>query len=133
MVTIGNGTKKLFSKETGTSSFLKLSLLLQRKKAYALPNVVHYKFSLFHKSRKYRVETVVYNCNKTSVAKVSLCCYLVWFAIKFCFVLDTYDTDAIAINKRCKLNFWYFTMYLAISHQQGFQGLLKWCLLFLRL
>ena len=26
--------------------------------------------------------------------------------------------DAIAINKVCKLNFMYFTMYLAISHQR---------------
>ena len=26
--------------------------------------------------------------------------------------LNTYDTDAIAINKLCKLNFRYFTMYL---------------------
>ena len=27
--------------------------------------------------------------------------------------LDTYDTDAIAINKLCKLNFRYYTMYCA--------------------
>ena len=33
--------------------------------------------------------------------------------------LDTYDTDAFAINKLCKLNFRYFTMYLVISLQQG--------------
>ena len=25
--------------------------------------------------------------------------------INFCFVIDTYDTDAIATNKLCKLNF----------------------------
>ena len=31
--------------------------------------------------------------------------------------VDTYDTDAIAINKLCKLNFRYFTMYLAIIQQ----------------
>ena len=49
-----------------------------------------------------------------SVAKVRLCCYLVWFAIKFCFVLDTHDTNTIAINKLCKLNLMYFTMYLTI-------------------
>ena len=36
-----------------------------------------------------------------------------------CFVLDTHDTDAIAMNKLRKLNFRYFTMYLAISQQQG--------------
>ena len=49
-----------------------------------------------------------------------------WLAIKFCFVLDTYDTDAIAINKLFKLNFRYFTMYLAISLQQGYQGYFKY-------
>ena len=31
IVTIGNGHKKLFSREAGASSFLKLSLLLQLK------------------------------------------------------------------------------------------------------
>ena len=36
-------------------------------------------------------------------------------AIEFCLVLDTHDTDAIAMYKLCKLNFRYFTMYLAIS------------------
>ena len=34
--------------------------------------------------------------------------------IKFCLVLDTCDTDAIAMNKLRKLNFRYFIMYLAI-------------------
>ena len=43
----------------------------------------------------------------------------------FCFALDTYDTDAIAINKRCKLNFRYFTMYLVISQQQVYQVFFK--------
>ena len=37
-----------------------------------------------------------------------------------CSVLDTHDTDAIAMNKLCKLNIRYFTMYLAISQQQGY-------------
>ena len=32
---------------------------------------------------------------------------------------DTYYTDAISINKLCKLNFRYFTMYLVTSQQQG--------------
>ena len=36
--------------------------------------------------------------------------------------LDTHDTDAIAINKLCKLNFRYFTMYLTITLQHGHQG-----------
>ena len=39
--------------------------------------------------------------------------------------IDTYNTDAIVTNKLCKLNFKYFTMYLAISPQQGYQGLLE--------
>ena len=50
----------------------------------------------------------------------------VWFAIKFCFVLDTHDTDAIAMNKLCKLNFKYITMYLAISQQQGYEGFIEY-------
>ena len=63
----GNHWKRALTmifKESGCFNFLKLSLLLQRKKAYALPNVVHYKFSLFYRSRKCRVENAVYNCNK---------------------------------------------------------------------
>ena len=40
--------------------------------------------------------------------------------------LDTHDTDAIAMNKLCKLNFRYFTMYLAISQQQGYQGFFEY-------
>ena len=48
------------------------------------------------------------------------------FAIKFCFVLDTHDTDTFAINKLCKLNFRYFTMYLAKSQQQGYQGFFEY-------
>ena len=39
--------------------------------------------------------------------------------------LDTYDTDAIAINKLCKLNFRYFTIYLVINQQHG-QGFYKY-------
>ena len=42
------------------------------------------------------------------------------------FVLDTYDTDAVAINKLYKLNLKYFTMYLTISQQQGYQGFYKY-------
>ena len=33
--------------------------------------------------------------------------------------LDIYDMNAIAINKLCKLNFRYFTIYLVISQQHG--------------
>ena len=68
---------------------------------------------------------------QTSVAKVWLCCYRVWFAIKFCFVVDTHDMDAIAINKLCKLNFRYFTMYLTISQQHGYQGFINMMFTFL--
>ena len=45
---------KMIFKEVGASSFLKLSLLLQRKKAYALLKAVHLKFSLFYGSRNCR-------------------------------------------------------------------------------
>ena len=54
------------------------------------------------------------------------------FTIKFCFVLDTHDTDAIAMNKVCKLNFRYFTMYLAISKQWGYQGFFKYGVYFFK-
>ena len=53
-------------------------------------------------------------------------------AIEFCFVLDTHDTDAIAMNKLCKLNFRYFTMYLAISQQQGYQGFFEYGVYFFK-
>ena len=55
-----------FSREAGASSFLKLSLLLRRKKAYALPNADHYKLPLLYTSRNCRVQLY-----QTSVAKVS--------------------------------------------------------------
>ena len=34
--------------------------------------------------------------------------------------------DAIAINKLCKLNFMYFTMYLTISQQHGYHGFFEY-------
>ena len=61
--------------------------------------------------------------NFCSEGKVTLLLSIVSF--KFCFVLDTHDMDAIAINKLCKFNFWYCTMYLTtISQQHGYQGFL---------
>ena len=42
----GHSTAKL-----DNYGLLKLSLILQQKIAYALPNSVHYKFSLFYRSR----------------------------------------------------------------------------------
>ena len=62
--------------------------------------------------------------NFCSEGKVML--LLSMFAIKYCFVLDTHDMDAIAINKLCKLNFRYFIMYLTISQQHGYQGFFEY-------
>ena len=39
--------------------------------------------------------------------------------------LDTYDLDTIAINKLCKLNFRYFTMYLCSYKSAVGAGFLK--------
>ena len=53
--------------------------------------------------------------------------------IKFCFVLDTHDTDTIAMNKLCKLNFRYFTMYgVSNSQQQGYQGFFEYGVYFFK-
>ena len=62
--------------------------------------------------------------NFCSEGKVMLLVSMV--AIKFCFVLDTHDTNAITINKLRKLNFRYFTMYLTISQQHGYQGFFEY-------
>ena len=40
--------------------------------------------------------------------------------------LDSCDTDAIAMNKLCKLNFSCFTINLAISQQQDYQGFFEY-------
>ena len=45
-VTIGNGHKKMIFKGTKCFQFPEAVVFLQRKKANALPYVVHYKFSL---------------------------------------------------------------------------------------
>ena len=53
---------------------------------------------------------------------------MVHYQVLLC--LDTYDTDAIATNKQCKLKIRYFTIYLVISQQQS-QGFFKvqiWCI-----
>ena len=49
-----------------------------------------------------------------------------------CFVLHTHDTDAIAMNKLCKLNFRYFIMYLAISQQQDYHGFFEYGVYFFK-
>ena len=41
-------------------------------------------------------------------------------------------TDTIAMNKLCKLNFRYFTMCLAISQQQDYQGFFEYGVYFLK-
>ena len=38
--------------------------------------------------------------------------------------------DANAINKLCKLNCRYFTMHLAISQKQGYQGFFNYSVYF---
>ena len=63
--------------------------------------------------------------NFCSEGKVMLLLSMVRYQVLL-FVLDTYDTDAIATNKLYKLNCRYFTMYLAISQQQGYQGFFKY-------
>ena len=62
--------------------------------------------------------------NFCSEGKVMLLLSMVRYQVLLCF--RHYDTDAIAINKLYKLNFRYFTMYLAISQQQGYQGFFKY-------
>ena len=49
--------------------------------------------------------------------KVMLYLSMVHYQVLLC--LDTYDTDAIATNKQCKLKIRYFTIYLVISQQQS--------------
>ena len=72
--------------------------------------------------------TVTNFCNE---GKVMVLLSMVRYQVLF--VLDTHDTDAIAMNKLSKLNFRYFTMYLAISQQQGYQGFFEYGVYFLRL
>ena len=52
-------------------------------------------------------------CERKVMLQLSVVCYQVLLC------LETYNTYAIAINKLCKLNFRYFTMYLVISQQKG--------------
>ena len=61
--------------------------------------------------------TVTNFCNE---GKVMVLRSMVRYQVLLCFRHTRYN--AIAMNKLCKLNFRYFTMYLAISQQQGYQG-----------
>ena len=51
---------------------------------------------------------------------------LCMFRYQVLICLDTHNADAIAINKLCKLNLRYFTMYLTITQQHGYQGFSKY-------
>ena len=62
--------------------------------------------------------------NFCSEGKVMLLLSMVRYQILL--FLDSHDIDAIAINKQCKLNFRYFTMFLAIRQQQGYKGFFKY-------
>ena len=57
--------------------------------------------------------TVTNFCNE---GKVMLLLSMVRYQVLLCF-RHTHDTDAIAMNKLCKLNFRYFTMYLEVSNR----------------
>ena len=59
--------------------------------------------------------------NFCSEGKVMLLLSVVHYQVLLCF--DTYDTDAIDINKLCKLNLRYFTIYLVKS--AAWSGFLK--------
>ena len=61
--------------------------------------------------------------NFCSEGKVLLLLSMVRYQVMLCF---RNDTDTIAVNKLCKLTLWYFTMYLAISKQWGYQGFFKY-------
>ena len=56
--------------------------------------------------------------------KVMLLLSMVHYQVFLCFRHTR--QDAIAINKLCKLNFRYFTMYLTISQQHGYQGFFEY-------
>ena len=69
--------------------------------------------------------------NFCSEGKVMVLLSMVRYQVLLCF-RHTHDTDAIAMNKLCKLNFRYFTMYLAISQQQGYQGFFEYGVYFFK-
>ena len=71
--------------------------------------------------------TVTNFCNE---GKVMLLLSMVRYQVLLCFRHT--DTDTIAMNKLCKLNFRYFTMYLAISQQQGYQGFFEYGVYFFK-
>ena len=71
--------------------------------------------------------TVTNFCNE---GKVMLLLSMVRYQVLLCFRHT--DTEAIAMNKLCKLNFRYYTIYLAISQQQGYQGFFEYGVYFFK-
>ena len=69
--------------------------------------------------------------NFCSEDKVMLLLSMVRYQVLLCFRHTRYRR--YCYNKLCKLNFRYFTMYLAISQQQGYQGFFEYGVYFLRL
>ena len=59
--------------------------------------------------------------NFCSEGKVTLLLSMVRYQVLLCFRHTQH-----LINKLCKLNFRYFTMYLTISQQHGYQGFFKY-------
>ena len=55
---------------------------------------------------------------------------MVHYQVLLCFRHTRYR--AIAMNKLCELNFRYFSMYLAISQQQGYQGFFEYGVYFFK-
>ena len=68
--------------------------------------------------------------NFCSEGKVMLLLSMVRYQVLLCFRHTRYGRYCY---KLCKLNFRHFTMYLAISQQQGYEGFLNMVFTFLRL
>ena len=68
--------------------------------------------------------------NFCSEGKVMVLLSMVRYQVLLCFRHTQYN--AIAMNKLCKLNFRYFTMYLPISQQQGYQGFFEYGVYFFK-
>ena len=83
---------KIIFKGSVTSSFLKLSLLLQRKKPTLNRTWVTTSSRCF-----IGVESAVYNGNKQVMLELSV----VRYQVLLCF--DTYDMDAIVISSRVRI------------------------------
>ena len=62
--------------------------------------------------------------NFCSEGKVMLLPSMVRYQVLLCFRHIRHGR--YAINKLCKLNFRYFTMYLTISQQHGYQGFFEY-------